>query len=503
MTKSTSVSSRVLSGLLGLVSVSLTACDAPPDELGAAEVVETRSGLSATGVNQRGPQFSSTPSANGDFAFAVSGPAPKVVVYPNSDGHASVIVDINAGRPAEIAPIGLSFPVPMEWGDFNGDGRDELVVGLPLITVSGESTTQGGFVTISFNADGSWAGNTFTRISAGWTDPPTNLYWGTSLAVGDFNGNGYDDLAVGNGKSQVRIYRGSSSGMAYSYAMTYGSSSYGFSQSLAAGDFNCDGYEDLAAGVPYRGAGQVVIMAGSSGQLAQRGTLKPAYESSAGFGTSLAVGNFNVDTLNGRPCIDLAVAAPNKTVSGQTYAGQVNVYPSQQNAASAGVIDSVYKEINQDTSGVLSTAQAGELFGNRIVVSDLNGDTEDDLAVETYMDVDITTSACNGDQAIQVFNGSSSGVQTASGRNFLFQGNGHNGYLGSTLGNQLAVSNYYYTDTPGMVCPDTHITLYKFNTSNYRSLTLSSTQSITRQQLGLDDRYTVAESTHTHPGYVR
>jgi len=111
------------------------------------------------------------------------------------------------------------------------------------------------------------------------TDAEAFDQMGRALAHGDFNGDGYQDLAVGvHGESigdsfdqdsagAVEVVYGPSSGLEppKRQFLRQGdgvledkpefADSLGYS--LAAGDFNGDGYDDLAIGVPFEDVGSV------------------------------------------------------------------------------------------------------------------------------------------------------------------------------------------------------------------------------------------------------
>ncbi len=152
----------------------------------------------------------------------------------------------------------------------------------------------------------------------------------------DFNGDGYDDLAIGapgenNSAGMVHILYSSPTGLTSTGSQTFTQSSLGtdsseagdrFGASLAAGDFNGDGYDDLAVGIPgedigsISDAGAVSIifgsvngLTGSRDQFWHQDSVNVPGGAEAGdqFGYSLATGDFNGEDVNGKSMCDLAV----------------------------------------------------------------------------------------------------------------------------------------------------------------------------------------------------
>jgi hypothetical protein len=102
---------------------------------------------------------------------------------------------------------GLGYGWSLAWGDFNRDNRADLVVGI----FDPARNPQGRIETLRSD------GRTFTVgpvINAANVTPP--FFFPTSMATGDLNGDGHDDLAasVVGGVGQVQIHLGGSGGLA-------------------------------------------------------------------------------------------------------------------------------------------------------------------------------------------------------------------------------------------------------------------------------------------------
>jgi hypothetical protein len=119
------------------------------------------------------------------------------------------------------------------------------------------------------------------------------------VSVGDFNGDGNQDLAVANEYSNsVSVLLGNGSGgFTAATGSPYSTGSYPVS--LAVGDFNGDGIQDLAVANEYSNSISVLLGNGSGGFTAATGS--PFSVGSDPL--SVAVGDFNGDGIQ-----DLAVA---------------------------------------------------------------------------------------------------------------------------------------------------------------------------------------------------
>jgi len=185
------------------------------------------------------------------------------------------------GAPGSPFLVGLA-PVSVAAGDFNGDGKLDLAIANQndntVIVLLGTGT--GGFTA----APGS-------PFAVG-ADPQ-------SVAVGDFNGDGKPDLAIANkNDNTVTVLLGTGTGgfiTAPGSPLPVGTNP----TSVAAGDFNGDGKPDLA--IANAGSNSVTVLLGSGTGGFTAATGGPFAVGS--FPSSVAIGDFNRD---GKP--DLAIA---------------------------------------------------------------------------------------------------------------------------------------------------------------------------------------------------
>ena len=149
------------------------------------------------------------------------------------------------------------------------------------------------------------------------------------VVFGDFNGDGFKDLAVGvpnqnvgfyNEAGLVRVVYGSETGLKSGLRnQTFHAGHLGktnqtnahFGKVLAAADFNGDGFDELVVGEPDRDVilkndGAVYVFLGSSGRLTSINSRFITRPGGGKFGSALATGDFNGDTL-----ADLAIGSPN------------------------------------------------------------------------------------------------------------------------------------------------------------------------------------------------
>lgn len=252
---------------------------------------------------------------------------------------------------------------------------------------------------------------------------------------GDFNGDGFADVAIGDpGETvgsvshagAVNVLYGSAGGVATTGNQFWNQGSpnvpdtaetgdaFGFA--VAAGDFNADGFGDLAVGVPdedlggHADAGMVQVLVGS-----QRGlTVGPWFwESSPGMPTNAAAGDgfgwaVAAGDLNGDGRADLAVGLPGRSVSGRALAGATIVLYGSP----TGLTSSRSQVWTQNVSGVPGTANKGDRLGFSLAIGDFNADGSGDLAAGVPGE-DVGTGADAG--AAQILYGSVTGLVATGG----------------------------------------------------------------------------------------
>jgi hypothetical protein len=253
--------------------------------------------------------------------------------------------------------------------------------------------------------------------------------FGAALAAGDFNHDGFADLAAGAPSESVpgaaaaagavSVLPGSTGGLTGTGARLFtqvgGTVESGddFGAALAAGDFNGDGFADLAAGAPSEsigsagGAGAVSVLPGSAGGLtATGGRLFTQVGGTAErfdlFGFALAAGDFNHD---GRA--DLAAAAPLEDVGSTVDTGVVSVLPG-----SAGGLTATGAKLFTQVGG---SVEAGDEFGEQLASGDFNHNGFAELAAAAPTE-DVGTVQQAG--AVSVLPGSVGGLTASGGRLF-------------------------------------------------------------------------------------
>jgi hypothetical protein len=351
-----------------------------------------------------------------------------------------------------VLPLAHSALAAPRLTDFNGDGFADLAVGAPFENV-GASDDAGAVNVIYGSSAGLTAtGDQFWTQDATGTDPSEPFDdFGSSVATGDFDGDGFTDLAIGapfedvgaiDNAGAVNVLYGSPVGLADDGAQFWTQDSAGvvdvaepfdnFGTSLAAGDFNGDGRSDLGIGEPFEDvgaigdAGAVNVLYGSSAGLTATGdqfwtqastgvagTAEPDDE----FGWSMAAANFGKSSQ-----ADLAVGVPFEDLGTAANAGVVNVLYG----SSAGLTATGNQFWTQSSTGILDSAEGDDVFGWALAAANFGKGAQADLAVGVPGE---SLGATVGAGGVNVLYGSSSGL-TATGDQFWTQNS--TGVLGSS-----------------------------------------------------------------------
>jgi hypothetical protein len=275
-------------------------------------------------------------------------------------------------------------------GDFDNDGFDDLAIGAigdrvgAAVGAGSVSTLYGSAGGLTTVGNQLWHQNVATIAG----NASTGDLFGNALAVGDFDGDGFDDLAIGapgeglglqpRGAGAVNALYGSSEGLSaagnqiwhqnVAGVQGFAGSGDGFGTALAVGDFDNDGFDDLAVGVPGEDvgaatdAGAVNVLYGSASGLTATGNqlgrqglgVSGASESFDFFGSSLSTGDYNGDGFD-----DLAIGATGEDVGNVADAGATYVLFG----SSSGLVATGNQVWHQDSTGILDVAETSDLFG--------------------------------------------------------------------------------------------------------------------------------------------
>jgi hypothetical protein len=281
--------------------------------------------------------------------------------------------------------------------DINGDLLPDLVVSSPFYSTEGRQWNGAVYVIL---------GEKDARIqgSSSASDLTDNVIYGenagdqlgTDFAVGDFNNDKIDDLAIGAynaiegedrlGKVYVFYGRNNWGNRSEDYDLAKADIEYsgalpedGFGLSVDAADLDGDGIEDLLVGAPFA----------SSEKDAHSGAVYGYYGTNRGLSSSVNY-IFYGDDANQRFGSEISSADINADQREDVIVGAY--YASEGSMEKAGAVYIFTDYNNQDTSPYsiydydfkLSNGAKNAWFGFSIDTGDVNGDNISDIAVSSF-----------------------------------------------------------------------------------------------------------------------
>ncbi|MFE5604471.1 FG-GAP-like repeat-containing protein [Streptomyces coelicoflavus] len=388
-----------------------------------------------------------------------------------------------------IRTLAGTYAAGPERGDYNGDGRADLAVGVPETTVGGKAGA--GSVGVLPGAAGGPDRTAKVLISQGvdgvpgGSEPGDGL--GTDIAYGNLNGDRYADLAVsapgeedGSGQSDqgaVTVLYGGADGFTAEPAMGMAPSADRASgarlgQALTAGDFDGDGRDELAAFAPGTGVVAVSDALGfptltdlsdgavsapdmAAGDFDSDGytDLAVTYRAADGStpltvipgsadglapdaartvtgGSSLATGDIDGD---GRT--DLVVGQPD-AVTG----GRITAY-----SGSADGLNATGVSLDQNSASVPGGSESGDDLGASVSTGDVDGDGYADiLAGLPGEDLTVSGTAHADAGTVLVFRGSAAGLTGAGSATYNASATGFGGAAetGDRLGTAASLADF-------------------------------------------------------------
>ncbi|WP_327250734.1 FG-GAP and VCBS repeat-containing protein [Streptomyces sp. NBC_01244] len=277
-----------------------------------------------------------------------------------------VITQNSPGMPGDPKE-GQRFGEVLTTGDFNADGYADLVVGT---RDNYDRGTRPGHVTLI------WGSPTGLKDAISLADPLKRVGFGVVLKAGDFTGDGKTDLLVGY-STTLELFRGpfTADGSPVSTHRLDLGRQYpvflpGEAQNrIAVGRINKGAIDDLVVlgerqdpSAPIRGR---VLFGGTSGLRLTPVTMRG--------GGSVAIGDFDKDGYG-----DIAVGDSETQIDTIRAAGLVRV----SFGSATGVNESRgYQTFTEDTLGIPGGVGTGDRFGQSVAAADLNLDGYAELIV--------------------------------------------------------------------------------------------------------------------------
>lgn len=363
--------------------------------------------------------------------------------------------------PQSVSDDGDALGASVATGDLNGDGIADLAVGAPGANGAGFDN---GKVYVFFGRAnlGGQTDLAQQKADVEILGEAGHDRFGSSLAIGDLNGDGKNDLVIGApyadpkelpdaGKVYV-VFGGFTAGTNDSITKLVGATILGSQRSERLGTSIAAGFihtkngpaADLIVGAPgadiagatsLADAGAVFVFWGGSEltKTIDLATTSPGYtvvgtQAGGEIGMTLAVGNFNGDDFR-----DLAIGAPSATSIGGKGSGAV--YVALGSSALEGL-----RNTSQASSLILFGVGDNSGLGSAVAMGDLNGDGKDDLVMSAVgADVPGTSRQKTG-AAYVIYGGAN--LQGRSADLTIFGVGANNDVYPDALGKVLSVGDF-------------------------------------------------------------
>ncbi|WP_041735184.1 FG-GAP-like repeat-containing protein [Dyadobacter fermentans] len=324
-------------------------------------------------------------------------------------------------------------------GDVNGDGFDDVIIGIPLYDNAAENTGKVCILYGSGSGLGIGGGNLPQTTILGTQE---DARFGSAVSsAGDVNKDGYADIIIGEteydisspytDEGRVHIYYGSSNGVNLNANPTIINGSivgvYLGSSVAGGSDVNGDGFGDILVANPYYTNGQnfdgaVFIYNGSQAGI---NPANPTILHNNFKGEDL-IGVANAGDLNGDGYTDVVVGSP-KYSNGQLQEGALFIF-----YGSANGINTVPVILEKNvTNGYLGKVSAA---------GDVNGDGYSDLVVGS---TGFSNNEVN-EGAVYLFFGSPAGLTAANC--LTIESNQNSAFLGNSVAGAGDINGDGYSD---------------------------------------------------------
>ncbi|GAB2591391.1 FG-GAP repeat protein [Microlunatus antarcticus] len=356
----------------------------------------------AAGENQNfGAAFASADfdhDGYADLAVGVpglpDGQGGRVIVLRGSAAGLATSGGYTVARPG--APDHDRFGTSLVSADFDGDGYADLAVGaITADRVEGPEYYPNGSVVVLEGGQKTFSPQRSTVLHGQRSGKKYDLLFGSSLAVGDVDGDARPDLVVGSlglpyddgeghgGSVSVCTTAAAGPGPCRQVAFGYNTGS----TALAVGNVKGDARDEIVVGQPENGTegdepgvvytlsltGTGSALKAKTAELTQGTKGVPgSNERNDEFGFAVALGDLDRDGY-----ADLVVGSPGETISGRNEAGRVTVV----HGGKKGYRTSGNQAFDQGTKGVPGAVETEDSFGGAVALLDHDADGRLDLTV--------------------------------------------------------------------------------------------------------------------------